>query len=116
MKENKTFYNEDFRKNPFYYSRGHYAVRNRMVAERLKPFKLGYVLEIAGAEGHLAKCILQTCNVESYDFTDYSDVGLERAIMNRRQRKQDRKAPERERRLRIAGKKTAPKKTQAKAK
>ena len=36
--------------------------------------------------------------------------------MGRMSRKQDRKKAERDRRLRIAGKKTAPKKTQAKAK
>lgn len=77
MKQHQGFYDLDFVKQGHKYSVGHYAHRNEIISSTLAKYKPVNVLELCGAEGHLAKLILQKCHtVQEYLFSDFSAVGL----------------------------------------
>jgi len=74
------WYDDDFKRHPGWYCRGHYRRRNQIFAEMISKYVPKRVFEFAGAEGQLAQFILQRCpQIEYYLWSDFSKEALKEA-------------------------------------
>ena len=61
------------------YSKGPYAARDKLLADMLRPHNPVRVIEVCGAEGYLAKLLVDSCpTIQRYLLSDFSAYAIER--------------------------------------